>query len=173
MRNCVVKKIKKIKKKEWKNNYDGEEELGVVVDSNKFPSTQFYNSPAERMLVDIKERIKYVYEKEIIVEVETGWIPILTRIKKMLEIIINEECFLNKIEILKNLHDEIILLLPSPPPPNIPAHPVGMEVLTKPPEIIRLINVHSQTVEKNRQIEIKQLENIKMLIEKDKVPQKV
>jgi hypothetical protein len=44
------------KKKDWKNNYNNEEELGVVVDSNKFPPVQFFNSPAEQLLNNIKEK---------------------------------------------------------------------------------------------------------------------
>jgi hypothetical protein len=104
-----------VKKKEWKNNYDGREELGTITNSNIFPPDDFYGSTAEKLFVQINERISYIHKNNIELYVQSMWVPILKNIKEMLEIVVGDISYVNKLHQLHKLYDIVISHLPEPP----------------------------------------------------------
>jgi hypothetical protein len=93
----------KKKKRELKSNYDGREDLGIIVDSNIFPDDRFYGSTTEALLTNIYKHIQYVYNEDISLDVETKWMPILTNIKLILEIIVGKTPFEERLSHINEL----------------------------------------------------------------------
>jgi hypothetical protein len=146
------------------NNYNGKDELGVMVDSNKFPNDDYYGSTAEQLFTNIQERIDYISKERIKLSVKDKWIPALQSIQSMLTIIVENESFAGKMGELNDLYKKISNILPSPPiisgafkPPlslddvlkNEQHHAIIHNDNNHP--LINLINDYSQMVEKNRE----------------------